>query len=79
MEKKPKQSYGEWIEGVPHNYVAEVLDNPDNVASANGTTGLIPTPPLNQGQAASYNDICAVPQQVSSIVPPVYPKEEEQQ
>ena len=51
----------------PHGYVAEVLDNPDNVASATGATGLLPTPPQDAAQAAGYSDIYAVPQQPQQV------------
>lgn len=54
----------------PHGYVAEVLDNPDNVASATGATGLLPTPPQTPAQADGYDDIYAIPQEPQQVVPP---------
>lgn len=69
MNKKPIKNYGEF-DNAPHNYVADILDNPDDVASANGATGMIPTPPLSAAEAESYNDLYAVPQQVDDLYPP---------
>lgn len=65
--KKPKKNYGEHREGGPHNYVAEILDNPDNVASANECTGLIPVPPQNMGETEAYSGLYVVPEQPQDL------------
>lgn len=70
MEKKPRYDHGEYRE-TPKGYIADLLDNPDDIASATDFTGLIPTPPLDDAQAESYNNLYAVPQQPRKTMPPL--------
>lgn len=67
MSDIKKTDHGEFKEGGPHNYVAEVLDNDENVASATDMTGLMPTPEFTEAAAESYSDLMPVPKQVNKI------------
>lgn len=66
MEKK-RYDHGEFADA-PKNYVADLMENPDDVASATGATGMLPTPPQTPAQAESYNQLYAIPQQAQQAV-----------
>ena len=43
------------------DYADDVMNKIDSVASATECTGLMPTPPENEEEAESYNDIYVIP------------------
>ena len=42
-------------------YHQEVLENADTVASTMECTGLIPTPPVSEGEAEAYTELYSIP------------------
>ena len=48
------------------SYADDVLNKIDSVASATECTGLMPTPPENEEEAESYNEIYVVPKAENS-------------
>ena len=48
------------------DYAEDVLNKIDSVASATECTGLMPTPPENEEEADSYNDIYVIPKTENS-------------
>lgn len=45
-------------------YAEDVLGGLSNVASAGGSTGLEPTPPISKNEAESYAELSSLPQQI---------------
>ena len=43
------------------SYVDDILNKIDSVASATECTGLMPTPPENEAEEDSYNEIYVIP------------------
>ncbi|MEG1874266.1 MAG: hypothetical protein RR022_08000 [Angelakisella sp.] len=58
---RPDKTFVNETPTVPPNYLEEVLENPDDIVLANGSTGLLPTPPMTEAQALGYATLAAVP------------------